>query len=83
MPDFRDIINGLEEVLPILATLTGHPEIGALGSKLIQLGERELERRMAASGLDRAHELADASATYERFKAENAALKKMGHEADG
>jgi len=83
MPDFRDIISGLEDVLPILATLTGHPEIGVLGSKLLQLGERELERRMAASGLDRAHELAEATVTYQQFKIENAALKKMGHEADG
>jgi len=83
MADIRRIIGGLEELLPILATLTGHPEVGVLSSRLLQIGEAEISRRTAASGLSRNEELADAAATYIQFKTENPALKKMGHEADG
>jgi len=80
MPDLHDIINGLQEVLPILGTLTGHPEIGVLSSRLLQLGEDELQRRTAISGLSRSEELAEAERTYRQFIIENEAAKKMGHE---
>lgn len=80
--NFADILDRLEELLPILATATGHPEIGVLASRLLNLGEEEWARRSAASGRTRREELADAAATYQTFKTENAALKKMGHEND-
>lgn len=82
MPDLSDIINRLEDLLPIIATATGHPEIGVLASRLLNLGEEEWARRSTASGRTRAEELADATVTYQTFKSENAALKKMGHESD-
>jgi hypothetical protein len=80
---FLDILDQLEKVLPILGGITGNPALGTLAAKLLQLGEDEIRRRMATSGKSRAEVLADAAATYQQFKTENAALKKMGHEADG
>ena len=78
-----DILDGLEKVLPILGGITGNPALGTLAAKLLQMGEDEIQRRMSARGLTRAQVLADAAATYQQFKAENAALKNAGHEADG
>lgn len=77
------IISGLEEVLPVLSTLTGHPEIGVLATSLIDKAEAEIARRQAAGGARRGEVLADAAATFTQFKQENADLKKLGHEADG
>lgn len=75
-----DILDGLEKVLPILGGITGNPALGTLAAKLLQMGEDEIQRRMAANGMTRAQVLADAETTYNQFKIENAALKKMGHE---
>lgn len=80
--NFDDIIRGIEEGLPILATLTGHPEVGALGAKLVRIIDDEVSRRMAKTGRSRSEELADAKATFATFKSENAALKKAGHEGE-
>jgi hypothetical protein len=80
MPDIHDIIAGLQELLPVLGTVTGHSEIAILGSRLITLGQEEIERRMASSGMARAQVLEDAAATYVQFRTENAELKKLGHE---
>lgn len=77
-----DILDGLEKVLPILGGITGNPALGTLAAKLLQMGEDEIQRRMAASGMTRAQVLADAETTYNQFKIENAALKKMGHEGE-
>jgi len=75
-----DIIGGLEEVLPLLATMTGHPEVGVLATSLIDRANAELARRQADSGRSRSEELADAAVTYVQLKQENADLKKLGHE---
>jgi hypothetical protein len=75
-----DILDGLEKVLPILGGITGNPALGTLAGKLLQMGEDEIKRRMAQSGMTRAQVLADAETTYNQFKIENEALKKMGHE---
>ena len=81
--NFSDIIKGIEEALPILAGLGGHPELGVLGQKLIDIAETEISRRQQARGQTRAEVLADAAATYAQFKKENEDLKKLGHETDG
>lgn len=81
--NFDDIISGLEEGLPILATLAGHPEVGVLGTKLIDIINSEVSRRTNKTGQTRTEVLADAAATFAQFKQENAELKKLGHEADG
>jgi transaldolase len=78
-----DILDGLEKVLPILGGITGNPALGTLAAKLLQMGEDEIKRRMTQTGMTRAQVLADAAATYQQFKTENADLKKLGHEADG
>jgi hypothetical protein len=77
-----DILDGLEKVLPILGGITGNPALGTLAAKLLQMGEDEIKRRMAQTGMTRAQVLAEAETTYNQFKIENAALKKMGHESE-
>lgn len=78
--NFADIIAALEQVLPILAGLSGHPELGILGQKLIDLAEAEIRRRQQSTGQTRAEILADAAATYQKAREENEKLKKLGHE---
>lgn len=77
-----DILDELERLLPVIGGIAGHAEVGSLAARLIQMGEDELQRRMAKSGRSRSEELADAKATFATFKTENAALKQMGHEQD-
>jgi hypothetical protein len=81
--NFNDIINGIEEGLPILATLAGHPEVGVLGTKLISIIDGEISRRMNKTGQSRSEVLADAATTFAAAKQANVDLKKLGHEADG
>lgn len=80
--DILDILNGLEQVLPILGTMTGHPELGILASRLLDIGEQEVERRSQANNLVRSEVLADAAAIYAEARAENARLKALGHETE-
>jgi hypothetical protein len=77
-----DIVDEVQRLLPVIGGMTGHPEVGSLLARLIELGEEEARRRMQATGGTRAEVLADATATFARFKIENAALKKAGHETD-
>jgi hypothetical protein len=78
--NFADIIAALEQALPILAGLGGHPELGILGQKLIDIAEAEIKRRQQQSGMTRAEILADAAATFQKAREENERLKKLGHE---
>lgn len=78
--NLADIFKGLEELLPVLGTMTGHPELAQLAAKLLDMGQDELERRRGQSGRSRAEELADAKATFAQFKKENEELKRLGHE---
>jgi hypothetical protein len=80
--NWGDLFNTLEEFIPLFAGLTGHPELGVLAQKLINIGEEELQRRMRQTGMTRAEILQDAAATYAQLKAENDALKRAGHEND-
>lgn len=77
---FANIIAALEEALPILAGLSGHPELGVLGQRLIDMAEAEIARRQQTTGKSRAEVLADAAATYAQFRTENDALRHLGHE---
>jgi hypothetical protein len=74
-----DIFDGLEEVLPILGTMSGHPEIAQLAARLLDMGQDELKRRRSVTGRTRAEILADAKATFAQFKKENDELKQLGH----
>jgi hypothetical protein len=80
--NWGDLFNTLEEFIPLFAGLTGHPELGVLAQKLINIGEEELQRRMRQTGMTRAEVLQDAAATYAQLKTENDALKRAGHEND-
>lgn len=75
-----DVFSQLEELLPVLSGLTGHPEIGILAQRLINLGEEEVARRRAAQGRSRSEILADAAQTFVEAKAANQELKGLGHE---
>lgn len=76
-----DILDGLEKMLPILSGITGHPELGILAGKLLQMAEDEITRRQAQSGMTRAQILEDAANTFALAKAENDKLKRLGHDA--
>ncbi len=80
--NFNDIISGIEEGLPILATLAGHPEVGVLGTKLIDIINGEVTRRMNKTGQSRSEVLTEAAATFAAAKQANTDLKALGHEAD-
>lgn len=81
--DIFDILDGLEQILPVLGTMTGKPEIAMLAARLLDIGENEIQRRMAERpGATRAQVLADTTETFQQFKLENVALKKLGHEND-
>ena len=77
--DLTKILGGIETVLPILAGLTGHPEVGILGQRLMTLAEEEIARRQGESGKSRSEVLAEAAATWEAAKAANDELKAAGH----
>ncbi len=77
--NLTDIFGTIEELLPILATVSGHPELGLLAQKLIAIGEEELARRQSTQGRTRAEVLADAEATYAEAKIANQELKDLGH----
>lgn len=77
-----DILDGLERALPILGGLVGHPEVGSLAARLLQIAEDEIARRQADSGKTRSEILAEARNAYAVAKLENDKLKKLGHESD-
>lgn len=77
---FLDLFNKLEEYLPILGSLVGHPELGVLAQKLIDIAEEEIASRQQVTGRTRAEILADAKAVYAEAKEENDKLKALGHE---
>lgn len=78
--NWSDLLGTLQQFIPLFAGLAGHPELGLLAQKLIDIGEDEIQRRMASSGMTRTQVLQDAAATYQQLKTENDALKRLGHE---
>ena len=77
--NLTDIFGTIEELLPILATTTGHPELGLLAQKLIAIGEDEIARRRSEQNRTRAEVLADADATFAEARVANQELKDLGH----
>lgn len=80
--NWTDLLGTLQQFIPLFAGLAGHPELGLLAQKLIDIGEDEIQRRIASSGMTRTQVLQDAATTYAQLKVENDALKKLGHEGD-
>lgn len=77
--NFSDIIAGIEQALPILAGLSGHPELGVSGQRLISIAEAEIARRQSATGKTRAEILAEAAATFAEARKANEELRNLGH----
>jgi hypothetical protein len=78
--DIADIVEGLRIALPVLGTMTGHPEIAQLAAKLFSISEAEIERRQSTQGRTRSEVLADAKAAFAEAKQANDELKALGHE---
>ncbi len=78
--NLMDILNGLEKALPLLGTITNHPELGVLGQRLLDIAETEIERRQHLTGRTRSEILADAAVAFQEARTANAALKALGHE---
>ncbi len=61
----KDTITKLDQLIPVLATLTGHPELGALAQQLINIGNSELQNRAAQTGKTTDEILQEASAEWD------------------
>lgn len=61
-----DIIAKLDQLIPILATLSGHPEIADLANKLIGIANGQLATAAADSGKTTEQILQDASAKWDQ-----------------
>ncbi|HEY6244576.1 MAG TPA: hypothetical protein VIX17_11540 [Pyrinomonadaceae bacterium] len=55
----------LQTMLPVLGTVTHHPEIAQLATNLTSIAEEEISRRMSQTGKTRAEILADAGAAWD------------------
>lgn len=60
-----DTIQNLSKVIPVLGNVTGHPEIGSLAQKLLDIGTAEAARLAADSGKTTDEILQEASATWD------------------
>ena len=70
-----EIIQSLDKVIPVLGNLTGHPEIGSLAQKLLDIGTAEAARMAADSGKTTDQILEEASAEWNSAIANAEALK--------
>lgn len=81
--NWGDLLHTLKTLLPILGGLTGNPALAVLITKLINVAEDEIARRMAENpGMTRAEILQDAARAYAEAEIENEKLKRLGHEND-
>lgn len=62
----QDTIMKLNELIPILATVTGNPAILTLAQQLIVIANGQLESQAAASGKTTEQLLAEASAKWDQ-----------------
>jgi hypothetical protein len=62
----QDTILKLNQLIPILATVTGNPAILTLAQQLIVIANGQLESQAAASGKTTDEILAEASATWDK-----------------
>ena len=61
----QDTILALNQLIPVLATLTGHPQVGVLAQQLIAIANGQLQTEAAASGKTTDQLLAEAGATWD------------------
>ena len=62
----KDIIMILDQLIPILATLTDDPAIAGLAQQLIKIANDQLAGQAAASGKTTDQILAEASAAWDK-----------------
>lgn len=73
----KDTILKLDQLIPILATLTGNPQIGTLAQQLITIANGQLQSQAAASGKSTDELLQEASATWDKALQNAQALRDM------
>jgi hypothetical protein len=73
----KDTILKLDQLIPILATLTGNPQIGTLAQQLITIANGQLQSQAAASGKSTDEILQDASAAWDKALLNAQALKDL------
>ncbi|MDQ2937034.1 MAG: hypothetical protein M3R67_05950 [Acidobacteriota bacterium] len=73
----KDTILQLNQLIPILATLSGNPQIGILAQQLIVIANGQLESQAAASGKSTEEILQEASAKWDKALLNAQALKDM------
>jgi hypothetical protein len=61
----QDTLQALNQLIPVLATLTGHPQVGALAQQLIAIANGQIQSQAAASGKTTEQILAEAGATWD------------------
>ena len=73
----QDTILKLNQLIPILATVTGNPAILTLAQQLIVIANGQLESQAAASGKTTEQLLAEASAAWDKALANAEDLRNM------
>ena len=73
----KDIILILDQLIPILATLTDDPAIAGLAQQLIKIANEHLTNQAAASGKTTEQLLAEASAAWDKALANAEDLRNM------
>jgi hypothetical protein len=73
----KDTILKLDQLIPILVTLTGNAQIGTLAQQLITIANGQLESQAAASGKTTEEILQEASVNWDKALANAQALKDM------
>ncbi len=72
-----DAIKRLDDLIPFLATLTGHPELGTLAQQLIDIANGQLEAQAGAGGKTTDQILAEAGAKWDEALANAQSLRNM------
>lgn len=73
----KDIILILDQLIPILATLTDDPALAGLAQQLIKIANEHLTNQAAASGKTTEQLLAEASAAWDKALANAEDLRNM------
>lgn len=72
-----DTIKKLDDLIPFLATLTGHPELGTLAQQLIDIANGQLEAQAGAGGKTTDQILKEAGETWDKALANAQSLRNM------
>ena len=73
----KDIIMILDQLIPILATLSDDPAIAGLAQQLVKIANEHLANQAAASGKTTEQILAEASAMWDKALANAEDLRSM------